>query len=73
MPMLVGWDDREDYSEDRWIGIGLLRQYVAVVVYIEQEKDSIRIISLRKATSREHEKYEQTLRDRLGPDYRHEG
>jgi len=24
-PMLTGLDTREDYNEDRWIGIGMLR------------------------------------------------
>jgi len=36
-PMLVELDDREDYGEDRWIGIGLLSGRVVVVVYTELE------------------------------------
>ena len=66
-PMLVGLDDREEYGEDRWIGVGTLRSVVVVVVFTERDDDTIRIISMRKATSRERERYEQALRDRLGP------
>ncbi len=73
MPMLVAPDDREDYGEDRWIGIGLLRRIVAVVVYVERREGVIRVISLRKALLHERIRYEQALRDRLGPDWRNEG
>lgn len=70
MPMLVAVDDREDYEEERWIGVGLLKALVAVVVYVERDEDVIRIISLRKALSHERAKYERVLQDRLGPDWR---
>jgi uncharacterized DUF497 family protein len=65
-PMLVLLDDREDYGEERWIGIGLLRGRVVVVVYTERGEDTIRIISLRKALSYERTRYEKALRDKLG-------
>ncbi|MEA3340449.1 MAG: BrnT family toxin [Chloroflexota bacterium] len=64
--MLVALDDREDYGEDRWIGIGILKSRVVVVVYTERDKEIIRIISLRKALTHERKQYEQTLKDRLG-------
>ncbi|VXD16783.1 conserved hypothetical protein [Planktothrix serta PCC 8927] len=32
-PMLTEIDQRTDYGEDRWIGIGFLRNGVAVVVW----------------------------------------
>ena len=64
-PMLVGLDDREDYGEDRWIGIGLLRAIVVVVVFTQIGEDSIRIMSLRKALRHERIKYEQAIRDGL--------
>jgi uncharacterized DUF497 family protein len=32
-PMIVALDDREDYGEDRWIGIGLAQGRVAVVIF----------------------------------------
>lgn len=40
--------NREDYGEDRWVTLGLLRGAVVVIVHTETE-DEIRIISMRKA------------------------
>jgi hypothetical protein len=67
-PMRTRLDDREDYGEDRWIGIGILDARIVVVVFAEREEDDevIRIISLRKALTHERTQYEQALRDRLG-------
>jgi uncharacterized DUF497 family protein len=65
-PMLVALDDREDYGEERWIGIGMLRTRIVVVVYAERGAANIRIISLRKALLHERRSYEQALRDGLG-------
>jgi len=47
-PVLAGLDDRQDYGEDRWIGVGLLRGYIIVVVFTERDEDTIRLISLEK-------------------------
>jgi hypothetical protein len=66
LPMVVEFDEREDYGEDRCIGIGLLDGRVVVVVYTEPNKETIRIISLRKALSYERRRYEQYLKNRLG-------
>lgn len=61
-PMLVRLDTRQDYGEDRWIGIGLLRDIVAVVVYVEwKDEETIRIISARKATAYEADQYEKRV------------
>ena len=61
-PMLVRLDTRQDYGEDRWIGIGFLRSMVAVVVYIEwEDEETIRIISARKATAYETGQYYERL------------
>ena len=68
-PMLRDLDEREDYGEDRWIGIGILDARIVVVVFTQREESDeeiIRIISLRKALAHERIKYEQALRDRLG-------
>jgi hypothetical protein len=69
-PMLTRLDDREDYGEDRWIGIGLLDARVVVLVFTERERENeeeiVRIISLRKALTHERTQYEQALRDGLG-------
>jgi hypothetical protein len=65
-PMLTRLDDRFDYGEDRYIGIGLLQARVVVIVFTLRGEDVTRIISLRKALSYERERYEQYLRDELG-------
>jgi uncharacterized DUF497 family protein len=67
-PMLSAPDMREDYGEDRWVGIGLLGNRVVVVVFTERGEDTIRIISLRKALKHERKKFEDALRDGLGAD-----
>ena len=63
MPMVVDIDERENYGEDRYIGIGLLQGRVVVVVYTEPDEETIRIISLRKALSYERKYYDQYLED----------
>jgi len=60
-PMVVELDEREDYGEERWIGIGFLRDIVVVVVFTERRQDTIRIISARKAGKHERKRYEQAL------------
>ena len=65
-PMLIALDEREEYDEDRWVGLGMFETRVVVVVYTERDEDTIRIISLRKALRHERERYEQALRDGLG-------
>lgn len=60
-PMLIELDNRFEYGEERWIGIGWLRSRIVVVVYTEPEDDAIRIISLRKALSHERQAYETTF------------
>jgi uncharacterized protein len=65
-PMLVNLDDREEYGEERWIGIGLMDMLVVVIVFTEPDDDTIRAISFRKATSYERKRYEQAYRDEFG-------
>ena len=65
-PMLTKLDTREDYGEDRWIGLGVLDTRVVVIVFTERGEDIIRIISLRKATIYERLQYEKTISKRLG-------
>jgi len=60
-PMVTFLDQRKDYGEDRWIGIGVLKTILAVVVFTEPKEDTIRIISARKATRHE----EQIYRDEI--------
>jgi len=65
-PMLVKIDDRKDYGEDRWIGIGLMDTRVVVIVFTEPIKNAIRVISFRKATTGERKRYEQAYKDQFG-------
>ena len=51
-PLVLFEDGREDYGEQRMIGIGLLETLVALIVHVESD-DRIRIISMRKAESDE--------------------
>jgi hypothetical protein len=60
-PMVTFLDQRQDYGEDRWLGIGILRTIVAVVVFTERGKDTIRIISARKATKNEEDIYRDEI------------
>ena len=59
--MLIELDDRIDYREDRWVGIGFLRNGVAAVVWTERQDDIIRVISARKANRYECKRFEQYL------------
>lgn len=60
--MSIRLDDRYDYGEDRMIGIGLLKNTVVVVIFVELPEDTIRIISARKALKHECKIfYEETI------------
>lgn len=61
--MVTFVDQRKDYGEDRWIGIGLLRGIAVVVVFTERGQDTIRVISARKATRQEERIYAKEIRD----------
>lgn len=65
-PMLIEVDNRVDYGEIRFIGIGLLRDLAVILVFTEPEDDIIRIISLRRALKYEREKFYAYLQNRLG-------
>lgn len=54
-------DNSENYGEERWIGIGWLKNIIAVIVYTERKNELIRIISARKATKQEVNYYEQWI------------
>ena len=58
-------DTRQDYGEDRWIGIGITNGRVAVVAFAERGEDRIRIISLRKANRHERKLFEEAVKDEL--------
>ena len=62
-PMLIEPDQRFDYGEDRWSGIGFLSAGVAVVIWTERQESVIRIISARRANRYERQRLEQYLAD----------
>ncbi len=51
-------DDRKEYDETRVIALGLLGDRVHVLCFVETP-DGIRVISFRKANSREVNRYAQ--------------
>jgi hypothetical protein len=59
-PMVFFEDDRNDYGEQRMIGIGLLDYLVVLIVHVESD-ESIHIISMRKADSNETDIYYQNV------------
>jgi uncharacterized protein len=66
LPLRISLDQRQDYGEERWIGLGMLDGRVVLVVFTEPDEKTIRIISLRKALPYERKCYEQYLKNELG-------
>lgn len=62
-PMLTFEDGRTDYGEERWIGIGWMRAFVAAIVYVERSEDLIRVVSARKATREESRSYVENFQN----------
>ncbi len=63
--LLVTADTREDYGEQRWIGIGAIGERITAVIFAERDAETIRIISLRKADHEERKEYEKTIQNGL--------
>jgi uncharacterized protein len=60
---LTAADDKHSIEEERWITVGLsARMRVLYVVTTEREGDVIRLISARRATRNEVQRYEQIKR-----------
>jgi len=65
-PMVTHLDTRNDYGEDRIIGIGYVQNRILLVCYLELSSGNvIRIISARKALSHERKSFEQEITNRL--------
>ena len=65
-PMISFLDTRNNYDEDRLIGIGYVQNRILLVCYLELcSGNVIRIISARKALSHERKKFEQEITNRL--------
>lgn len=62
-PMVTFLDQKKEYGEDRWVGIGWLSDMLAVVVYTEPDGETVRIISARKANRHEQDIYREEIRN----------
>lgn len=62
-PMLVRSDKRKDYGEPRWLGLGIVQGRLMVVAYTKRGPNTVRIISLRKANSREEDFFQEAIED----------
>jgi uncharacterized DUF497 family protein len=61
-PLFVWYDDRYDYGEERYIGLGTLNNMMIVfMAFVEKDTDAIRVISMRKAKKHEREKYQKAI------------
>lgn len=56
-------DDRKDYKENRYIGMGYIQQRIMVIVFTRPKKDRVRVVSLRKANIREQEKFKSAIQN----------
>jgi uncharacterized protein len=63
--LLARPDTREDYGEERWIGIGMIRGRIAFVTFAVLSDDTIRVISVRKANHEERDDYQEAIQDGL--------
>ncbi|MGA2376697.1 MAG: BrnT family toxin [Candidatus Sulfotelmatobacter sp.] len=61
--LVVAADTRTDYGESRWTGLGMVGRLLAQVVFAEVDDETLRIISLRKATTRERQEFEKAIKD----------
>jgi uncharacterized protein len=67
-PHLVRLDTRENYSEERWIGVGWMGAMIGVVVFTvietgDRDFNIIRIVSARKASKQEITLFEQEIKN----------
>ena len=62
-PIVSFSQQRKEYGEDRWVGIGWMGDILAVVVYTEPTTGTRRIISARKANRHEQSIYTEEIGD----------
>lgn len=65
-PLFVQPDTRKDYGEPRWVGSGMIKGRLAFIAFTERPENTIRVISLRKASRAERKEYEKAIQDGLG-------
>lgn len=49
------------FSDERWLIVGHLNQYLVVIAYEQRTGDIIRVISMRLATRQEKKKYDRHI------------
>ena len=59
---LVFPDDRKDYGESRFLTVGYIENRMMIAAYTQRSPGTIRIISLRKANSREKTRFGKTIK-----------
>jgi uncharacterized protein len=59
-PILIKSDNRHDYHEKRWIGLGSLKDIIVVFVFTKRDKN-LRVISIRKANKKERKIYNEAI------------
>jgi uncharacterized DUF497 family protein len=65
-PVLTAPDDRQDYSEERFISYGQLNAMVVIAVVHTWRRGRIRLISARKANRKERQAFYEYL-DKTAP------
>ena len=61
-PMLIEPDERKQYGEDRWIGLGMFPNGIEVVLaFTEPTKELTRIMSARSAIQKERKRYHEEI------------
>ena len=61
--LLIEHDRRWDYGEERYCALGIVDEKIYVVVFTRRNK-AIRIISARRANSREIKRYEKNCKSK---------
>lgn len=59
-------DTRFDYGETRYVTLGTIESVVVVLVWSQPEPTTVRVISLRKASSYERTAYQNLFQNQLG-------
>ncbi len=59
-PILIKSDNRRDYNEQRWIGLGSLKDIIVVFVFTKRDKN-LRVISIRKENKKERNIYNEAI------------
>lgn len=61
-PLTIRADERQDYGEDRFVGLGRVKDRLVAVAFTKRG-EKIRIISMRKGNSRERARFEKEITD----------